>query len=102
MATISGAELEKMLNHYETVSGPFQSKPRKQSKRNRADSMRLIIEYVQRSGEPVTRRQIAEYLAVSKSPWILQQIRDLAALGYIVEIVSRCPNGMPRMLYTVH
>lgn len=102
MTTISGIELEKMLNHYETVSGPYQSKPRKQTKRSRGDSMQMIVDYVQRSGELVTRRQIAEYLAVSKSPWILQQIRDLVALGYIVEIVSQCPNGMPRMLYTVH
>jgi hypothetical protein len=59
-----------------------------------------IMDAVERGGAH-TRLEIARYLGVKKSPWLVDRIERLAAEGHIVKIESRSETGTILWVYEV-
>jgi hypothetical protein len=58
-----------------------------------------ILDAVERAGQKITRKQIADALGLHKTPWLVSAIERLAAEGYLVRYEGRTPQGMIVWLY---
>jgi hypothetical protein len=58
-----------------------------------------ILDCVERAGQPISRRQIADALGLRKTPWLVSAIERLAAAGYLIRYEGRTPQGMIVWLY---
>lgn len=103
MATISLRDDEVRaafgLDNDGTVLKPYQRGRNVQGRRSVGDTMKLIVQTVKDSPQPMTRLQIARALERSKTPHLVALIVELAESGAIVEHVRGLENGMLEYRY---
>jgi len=61
----------------------------------------LIMDVVERAGQPMTRLEIARALGKQKSPWLRDAIERLVNEGYLTRTEGRAPWGALMWVYEV-
>jgi hypothetical protein len=61
----------------------------------------LIMDVVDRAGQPMTRLEIARALGKKKTPWLRDAIERLVNDGHLTRIEGRAPWGTIMWLYEV-
>jgi hypothetical protein len=61
----------------------------------------LIMDALERAGQPMTRLEIARALNKKKTPWLRDAIERLVEAGEVTRFEGRMPWGAPVWLYEV-
>lgn len=74
----------------------------KQEHKSRDDRKDQIFEFLQNVPFPVTARQIADWLGMSKSPHFMGILFDMIEDGTVVRTPGRISNGLEASMYSIH
>lgn len=61
----------------------------------------LIMDALERAGQPMTRLEIAKAVGKKKTPWLREAIERLVESGHVNRFEGRMPWGAPVWLYEV-